>query len=230
MKEYAGPIKLYLSIMAAALCLFIIGTLISGCSSPTMKGYEKDETLSTLNDSSQPDWADESHPFVFRAGKAYSLGVTTLRGDERPEAGERISENNARANISKTIEDRMEFIFQNAEENASLDSTQAHYIGSEVSSLTSHSIKLEGNWYKRFAQSQDDGSRRIFYKIYSLVSIPEDDLKRAINDSISGKVAQHKLSDDFQAKVNSQWDRFVEGKSAPKPEPVKVASQTKEGQ
>lgn len=204
-------------IVPLAMCL------LQACSSTSMKGFDRDETLSTLNDSSQPDWADESHPFVFRLGKVYSLGVTTLHGDERPEAGMRISENNARSNVAKAIEDRMEFIFQNAEENASLDSTQAHYIGSEVSSLTSHSIRIEGHWYKRFAQSQEDGSRRILYKVYSLVSIPEDDLKRAINDAISGKINKHKLSQDFQGKVNSQWESFVEGKT-------KTVSVAKEGQ
>lgn len=201
--------------------------LFQACSSaPTVKGYQKDEVLSTLNGKDQPDWADESNPFVVRSGKVYSVGVTTLRGSDRPEAGFRIAESNARANFAKTIENRMEFIFQNSEENAAMDSTQARYIGSEVSSLTSHSMRIEGYWYKRYAESQDDGSRQILYKIYSLVTMPEDDLKKAVSDAIAGKVAEHKLSEDFQQKVNNQWDRFVEDK---KPE-AKVASNAKEGE
>lgn len=199
--------------MSKKLIVLIPFVLFACSSTPTVKGYEKDVVLETLNNSSQPEWADESRPFSVQSGKVMSVGVTILRGEDRPEAGFRIAENNARANFSKAIENRMEFVFQNAEENASLDSQSAHYIGSEVSSLTSHSMRISGQWYKRYAQSQDDGSRHIYYKIYSLVTMPEDDLKKAISDAVAGKVAEHKLSETFQGQVNKQWDRFVEGKA-----------------
>lgn len=200
--------------MKKSMCVLGV-ILLAGCSSTKINGnvYEKDEVLSTLDGSSQPDWANESKPFYVSSGKAYSVGVTTLYGNERPEAGMRISENNARSNFAKTIENRMEFVFQNSEENAGMDSSQARYIGSEFSSLTSHSMTVEGNWYKRYAQSNDDGSRRIMYKIYSLVSMPESDMKRAVDDAIAGRVQKKALSDSFQAKVDTQWDRFVEGKT-----------------
>jgi hypothetical protein len=191
----------------------LVMALFQACSStPPVKGYEKDETLSTVNDSRQPDWADETKPFVIRSGKVYSIGVTTLRGSDRPEAGSRIAENNARANFSKAIENRMEFVFQNAEEGTDSDSgANARFIGSEISSLTSHSMTVEGHWWKRYAQSQEDGSRRIYYKVYSMIAMPESDLKKAIDAAIN-KVGDKKLSQSFQSKVDSQWDRFVEGK------------------
>lgn len=202
--------------------IVLIPLVLSACSStPPVKGYEKDATLETLNDSSQPDWADESHPFVLRSGKFYSLGVTTLRGDERPEAGIRIAENNARANIAKTIENRLEFFFQNAEENAGMDSQTSHYIGSEASTLTSHSIRPESNWYARFARSEEDGSRHIYYRIYSLISIPEEDLKKAIDAAINHKVEEHKLSETFQGQVNRQFERIIGDKPPEKVVAVK---------
>jgi hypothetical protein len=187
--------------------------VLQACSStPPVKGYQDDETLSTVNNSRQPDWADETKPFVIKSGKVYSIGVTTLRGSDRPEAGSRIAENNARANFAKAIENRMEFVFQNAEEGTDTDSGQnARYIGSEVSSLTSHSMTVEGHWWKRYAQSQEDGSRKIYYKVYSMVAMPESDLRKAIDAAIN-KVPEKKLSQSFQAKVDAQWDRFVEGK------------------
>lgn len=192
------------------MCVPII--CCQACSStPATKGYEDDKTLSTLNGQSQPDWADESKPFFIRDGKAYSIGFTTLRGDDRPEAGLRVSENSARGNFAKAVEDRMEFVFQNAEENAGMDSTQAKFIGSEVSRLTSHSIRVESHFWKRYAQSSESGDRHIYYKVYSLVTMPENDLKKAIDDAIAGRV-EKSLSPSFQAKVDQQWDRFVEGK------------------
>jgi hypothetical protein len=198
--------RFILTIIPLAMIVF------QACSStPPVKGYQDDETLSTVNNSRQPDWADETKPFVIKSGRVYSVGVTTLRGSDRPEAGGRIAENNARANFAKAIENRMEFVFQNSEENADTDSTQARYIGSEVSSLTSHSMTVEGHWWKRYAQSQEDGSRKIYYKVYSLVAMPENDLRKAIDAAIN-KVGDKKLSQSFQAKVDAQWDRFVEGK------------------
>jgi hypothetical protein len=189
-----------------------IGMLVlQACSStPPVKGYIDDEVLATANNKSQPDWADETKPFYVQNGKVYSVGVTTLRGSDRPEAGGRIAENNARANFSKSIENRMEFIFQNSEENAEVDSSQAQFIGSEVSSLTSHSMTLEGHWWKRYAQSDEDGSRRLFYKVYSLISMPESELKKAIDSAINHKVEDKKISQSFKEKVDKQWDRFVE--------------------
>jgi hypothetical protein len=193
--------------------IFILPIILSACSSsPAIKGYEESKTLATVNGRSQPDWADETVPFKISNGKVYSVGVTTIKGDQRPEAGARIAENNARAIFAKTIENRMEFIFQNSEENSDVNSTQAKYIGSEASNLTSHSMTHEGMWWIRFAQSEEDGSRRIYYKIYSLVTMPEADLKKAVESAIQGSVAQHKLSESFQGQVNKQWNSFVNGK------------------
>ncbi len=196
------------------LFFLTIPFLFLACSStPTVnnKKFEKDQVLSTANDKSQPEWADETTPWQIKSSKVYSVGITTLRGDERPEAGARIAENNARANFAKAIENRMEFIFQGSEENASLDSTQAKWIGSEVSSLTSSAMTVEGHWWKRYAQTQEDGSQRIFYKIYSLVTMTEVDLKKAIMAAMNKGSNQHKLSENFQKQVDKQWSRFVDG-------------------
>lgn len=200
--------------MKHLLPIVLIGMTVCACSSkPPVKGYMEDEILSTSNNKSQPDWADETKPFYIENGKVHSVGLTTLLGSERPEAGMRISENNARANIAKIIQNRMEFIFQNSEENAAFDSTQSKYIGSEVSSLTSSSIMVKGHWYKRYATSEEDGSRRIYYKIYSLVTMPEEELKRAIDRAINHRVDERKLSPTFQEQVDRQWDKFTEVKS-----------------
>lgn len=193
----------------------LLGFLAACSSTKTINGvkYEKDEILSTAGDKSMPDWAEEGElkPFIIKDGKVYSVGITTLRGDERPEAGLRAAESLSRGNYSRHIENRMEFIFQGAEENFGFDSVQAKYIGSEVSSLTANSISVEGHWYKRYAQTQEDGSRRIFYKAYALTTMTESDLKRAVFAAINKGISRNKLSQDFKAQVSGQWSRFVEG-------------------
>ena len=196
--------------------ILLVMFVIQACSSAAVKNYQKDETLSTSADKSMPDWAEqgETEPFRVDGGKVYSVGITQIRGDERPEAGSRIALNNALANVSKHIENKMEFIFQNSEENASYDNTSAKFIGSEVSSITSHEVTHAGTWWKRFAQSQEDGSRKIFYKIYSLVTLPESKLKAAVTAALTKGTDQHKLSASFQKQVDAQWGRFVEGGSS----------------
>lgn len=183
--------------------------VFSNCASPGVVNYESDVTLSTMNDSKQPTWADEGSPFKIKNGKVYSVGVTEIKGDERTSAGTRIAENNARAHIAKTVENRMEFIFQNAEEGLSYDSSAAKFIGSEISSLTLSDMKLEGTWWKRYAQSQEDGTRTIKYKIYALVVMNENSLKKAINQAIKKGNSKGKLSKEFQEQVDSQWKTFV---------------------
>ena len=207
--------------ISASILITALG--VTACSTSPVVGngikYEKDEVLSTAGDKSMPKWAEdgELQPWVIRDGKVYSVGITTLHGDDRPEAGARIAENNARANFSKTIENRMEFIFQGSEENASIDSTQAKWIGSEASSITSHNMSVEGHWWKRYAQTQDDGSRHIFYKVYALVTESEAELKQSIYAAIHKGETTHQLSPTFQKQVDSQWNRFVEGGVEPKP-------------
>lgn len=213
------------------LTICAIGTItLSACSStPTVNGvkFEKDETLSTAGDKSMPDWAEqgELQPFAIKDGKVYSVGITTIRGDERPEAALRMAESNSRAAIAKNIENRMEFIFQGSEENYGFDSVQAKYVGSEVSSITGHSFSMAGHWWKRYVQTQEDGSRKIFYKVYALSTMAEADLKQAIYQAIHKGEGEHKLGANFQEQVDRQWNRFVEGgKDQPTPTAHKPAS------
>lgn len=195
------------------ITLAIVLLAILGACAPKggIQGFKPDETLSTASDKLQPAWADDTKAFWVKDGTVNSLGIAQIRGDERPEAALRIAENNAKANIARAIETRMEYIFQAAEENATYEATAAKFIGSEVSSLTANSIHLENRWWKRFAQSQEDGSRNIFYKAYALVNMPESEFKKAVFNAINKGVKKHKLSESFQKQVDRQWDRFVEG-------------------
>lgn len=198
--------KIYLPILATLA--------LSACSSPGVKNYQKDDVLSTANETSQPDWADETKPFAIRDGKVLSVGVAWIRGDEIPSAGTRVAANNARSNIAKAVENRMEFVFQQGSENFSMDSQTAKFIGSEVSRTTSSSMREEATWWARVAQSQEDGSRTIRYKIFSLITMPEADFKVAVQRAMSGSNQERKISSEFKDQLSKQWGRFVEGGEA----------------
>lgn len=174
--------------------------------------YEKDQILSTAGEKAMPEWAErgELQPFVIKDGKVYSVGITTIRDGERPEAAARMAETNARSNISKAITNRLEYLFQGAEENYGFDSTHAKFIGAEASSLTTHSMEVGGQWWKRYVQMSESGERHIYYKVYALITESEADLRKAIFEASHDGEVKHKLSKGFQEQVNRQWSRFVE--------------------
>ena len=203
--------------MKTVIAILSIVTISACSSTPTVNGvkYEKDQILSTSGDKNEPQWAEdgETQPFTFKDGKFWSVGIATIAGTDRPEAGLRIAENHSRAAFAKGIENKLEFIFQNSEENTGFDSTQAKFIGSEMSSLTTHSMVLEGHFWKRIAQVQEDGSKKIFYKLYALITMTESNMKQAIFSAIHKGENEHKLSNSFEKQVSTQWNRFVEGKT-----------------
>ena len=164
--------------------------LFAGCSSsvknPTKSEIEPDRVVSRTDElSSRPDWLKESEPFRIEKGIVVSTGMTTIPGSDRVEAAYRIAQNSAKAAIAGAIEQRLEFIFQNAEEGTSINATQARYIGAEASNLVTNSIRVGKNYWEKVASTQDSGERTTQYKVFSTVTMPEDDFKRAIFDATS---------------------------------------------
>ena len=119
-------------------------SLASCSSSPKNPTPENtpDKVLSRINDlSSRPDWLNKEHPFEIKSGTVSSLGQTTIPGDNRVEAAYLIADNNAKAAICSSIESRLDFVFQNAEEGTAIDSNQVRRIGAEACKLTTSSIR-----------------------------------------------------------------------------------------
>lgn len=188
---------------------------LAACSSavknPTKAEIEPDKVISRIDElSSRPDWLKESEPFRIEKGMVLSTGMTTIPATDRVEAAYRIAQNNAKAAIAGAIEQKLEFIFQNAEEGTSINSTQARYIGAEASSLVTSSVRVGKNYWEKVASTQDSGERTTQYKVFSTVTMPEDDFKRAIFEAIKKSQGKAGLSKDFAKKVDAHWDKFVE--------------------
>lgn len=192
------------------LATITIGFL-SACSTSTPTPENaKDVVISRIDDlSSRPEWLKESTPFSIEGGTVTSLGSTTIPADHRPEAAFRIAENSAKAAIAGAIEQRLEFIFQNAEEGTGMDSTQARYIGAEASKLVTSSIRPGKRYYEKVATTSDTGERKTIYKVFTTVTLPESDFKAAILAAARKRDGKTGLSQDFSKKVDSQWDKFV---------------------
>ena len=194
--------------------LLLLSILLAGCSSavknPTKAEIEPDTVVSRIDDlSSRPSWLKESEPFRVEKGSVVSTGMTTIPATDRVEAAYRIAQNNAKAAIAGAIEQKLEFILQNAEEGTSVNATQVKYIGAEASNLVTNSIRPGKNYWEKVATTQDSGERLTQYKVFSTVTMPEDEFKRAIFEAIKKAQGKGGLSKDFAKKVDQHWDRFT---------------------
>lgn len=183
-----------------------------GCSTPGHRNAESepDKVVSRINNlDERPDYINEVEPFRVENGVVVSTGMTTLSSSGRVEAGYRIAQNSAKAAIAGAIEQRLEFIFQNAEEGTDVGATQARYIGAEASRLVTSSIRPGKNYWEKVATTTDSGERITQYKIFSTVQMPETDFKRAIFNAIRSAQGKGKLSKTFSEKVDAHWDQFT---------------------
>lgn len=201
--------------MKLIIALFLFA-LLQSCSTSTKTNPENiaDVVISRIDElSARPDWVSESEPFKVKNGIVYSLGSTVIPGDHRIEAAYRIAENNAKALIVNSIQQRLEFVFQNAEEGTAIDSTQARYLGAEASSIISSSMQQSKRYWEKVATTRDNGDRVTQFRVFSLVTMPEPEFKKAIIDSLRKQQGKAGLSAEFAKKVDAQWDKFTEART-----------------
>lgn len=195
------------------LTLTISISLFAGCSSaPKNPNPENmsDVVISRIDElSKRPDWLKESESFKIKDGIVYSLGSTSIPSDHRVEAAYRIAENNAKASIANAIEQRLEYVFQNAEEGTTMDATQVRYIGAEASSIMTSSVRTGQRYWEKVATTKDSGERLTQFKVFTLVSMPEQDFKKAILDALRKQQGKGGISADFAKKVDKQWGQFT---------------------
>ena len=202
--------------MKRNIALVVLLKLMTGCAttpSQVTAEDQPDKVLNRINElGERPKWADESSPFKVEDSKVISLGQTTIPGDNRVEAAYRIAENNAKQGICSAIEQRLDFVFQNAEEGTNIDSTQARSIGAEACKLTASSIRNGRRYWEKVAVTTDSGSRVTRYRVFATVEMPESDFKRAVLDAIKKQQGKGGISQDFSNKVDDHWDSFVGAK------------------
>ena len=186
-----------------------------GCSSaPKVNGVqiEKDQVLSTMNDSNKPDWAikGEAEPFRIVNGIVQSVGVSEISGSDRPSAGLRISRNNAVSNIARTVENKITAVLTNGEEGTGFDSSSAKYVGSELSTVTASNIRDAGQWWEKVAMSNEDGTKKIVYRLYSLSTMDESALKTKIHEVASRGVSKGQVSQKFREQLDKHMDSLLD--------------------
>jgi len=187
-------------------------SLLFGCSSQTMKSDYSEQVLSRIDGlTERPAWFKESESFKIVNGEVVSLGNTSIPADHRLESAIRIAQSNAKAGICNSIEQKLEFIFQNAEEGTTLDANQVRFIGSEVCKLTSSSLKNDKIYWEKVLAFKTNGEKSVEYKVYASVTMSEIELKKAILESLSKRSGKVALSKNFTQTVEKNWEKLTKG-------------------
>lgn len=186
---------------------FIALSLVS-CGSNKIK---KDKVVARIDNlKSRPKWIKESTPFYVKDGEMYMIGQTKLPArDANISMGYRIAENNAKMAFSAMIEQRLSYIFQNAEEGLNINASQAKYVAGETSKVTVNSLMLSDRYWEQVVSTVDaEGARQMYYVIFARVKISEDEFKKTVNNALE-KNKNKKLSEKFKQQVDSHWDDLV---------------------
>lgn len=197
--------------MKKAVRIFYVFAAVVGLSA--CASTPKDTVLARSDDlSSRPDWVSEEETFKIEKGTVYMLGTHEMPvAGKRVSTGYRIAENNAKAGLSGAIEQRLNFIFQNAEEGDSMGADQTRFIGGETSKLVASSIRPANRYWEKVSVVVDaDGTRDVIYRIFVRVSMPEADFKKAIQEAIKRNAGKKGISEDFAKKVDAHWDQMSE--------------------
>lgn len=204
--------------------LFLFLWLFSGCSSAPkpLKGdvMDPDYVVSRIDSMDErPKWIQESEIFRIENENVILTGKQTIRDGQNLEQAFRAAENNAKSALAKAIEQKVQFIFQNAEEGYSLDANQARYVGMEATEIMRTSaIRPYKRYWEKYRTTVDTGERVTRVDAYSLVQMPESEFKRAVVDAIRARQGKGGISAEFADKVNSQWDQFTKDPEAQKKE------------
>jgi hypothetical protein len=204
--------------------------ILAGCSShqnvqnqnfPTDSELEE-KVISRIDElNARPSWFKESDVFKIADGNVISLGASVIPGDHRVDAAIRIAQSNAKAGICSAIEQRLDYVFQNAQEGTAIDSNQVRFIGAEACKMTTSSIRNGKIYWEKVASRRDSGERFSQYKVFATVQMTESDLKLAILEVINKSAGKGGLSKDFAKKLEQHWDQFT------KPENTLNASEEK---
>lgn len=196
--------------------IFILSflSLFASCSSVKDTHYildeeaAKDKIIDRSDElNKRPEWVSESESYTLNAGNIFSLGMTTIKGDQQIDAAYRIAENNAKAVFAKAIEQKLEFFLQSAKEGMEIGSDVNRYISTEVSKLSTSGIIVSNKYWEKFITTDGQGLRVSRYRVFVRVMISENILKDQVYKALnkSSGVAQ---TVEFKKSLDKKWDEL----------------------
>ena len=184
--------------------MMLLSLMLIGCAS------YKESTVSTMEDKERPEWASLSKTVFQKGGQIFVVGYTEGLASNRISALMRISDNNARFEVSREITNQMNFIYQNLEEGVSDGGQLSRFYGTEVSKHLSSGIRQEKHFWEKVKVYDENGDPLLRVRVYSLISMRESDLRKAIRETIFEKREITKaIKEKIDAHMISEVDKMM---------------------
>jgi hypothetical protein len=181
--------------------ILIISLAFISCSSLSEK------TLSSMDDKDRPAWANQEKVVSVKDGKMLILGFQEVPADAKISAAFRLSDNSARTELSKMVDNQFSSVFQNLEEGLGDDGNLSRFYASEVSKNVLRELKIASRYWEKVQSFDRDGLKTFRLRVYSLAEIPEVNYKRLVReriekDKIDPEVKKQVLG-HFENEINS---------------------------
>jgi len=176
------------------LKLILLNSIMTSCAS------YNESTISTMEDRERPEWATLSKTVYKKGGRLFVVGYTEGLASNRISALMRISDNNARFEVSREITNQMNYIYQNLEEGVGDGGQLSRFYGTEVSKHLSNGIRQERRFWEKVKVYDENGDPLIRTRVYSLISMKESDLRKAIRNTIFEK---REITKAIKEKIDS---------------------------
>lgn len=196
---------LFLSVSLAFLVL-------AGCAS-TGKVSNSDQVkitvLETIPRGDQPDWVKNGKDFFQEKSKMFYVAVA--EGFGNLEASKRASFASAQTKVAEQVKNTIGVEFGRSLETGMYEETTGGYLKdvfmSNVNKVNVSGIVVESTYTEKIQEQKGDESK-VYYRTYSLVSIPEatykDLVKKAFDDT-SAQVQQNKSAQDLLKEAESRF-------------------------
>ena len=162
--------------MIAGLSLVAVSIIVGCSSAPKTTEYDGDKVIARMDDmSARPAWAKESK-FVFNEDNNWViLGVVEVPGDSRAQAAFKMSDANARGNLSQKIETSILKIVEASDTGLGLEDQSLKSLIREISQTSLKNVDMDDRYWEKVARTTSSGERQMVMKVFSKLKISKGD-------------------------------------------------------
>lgn len=203
-------------LLAVSFSFLLLGLV--GCASKgqvSSADQVKTTVLETIPKGDQPKWVSSGKEHYEEDGKMFYVAVA--EGFGNLEASKRASFAAAQTKVAEQVKNTIGVEFGRSLETGMYDDTTGGYLKdvfmSNVNKISVSGIAVEATYTEKI-QEQKGSESKVYYRTYSLVSIPEstykDLVKRAFDDT-SKQVTQNKSAKELLTEAENRfYDKATE--------------------
>lgn len=197
-------------LIVVSFCFVFLGFI--GCAGKgKISGSEqvKITILETIPGGSQPSWVKDGKEHYIEKGKMYYVAVAEGYGNL--EASKRASSAAALTKVAEQVKNTIGVEFGRSLETGMYEETTGGYLKdvfmSNVNKINVSGVAVESTYTEKIQEQKGDESR-VYYRTYSLVSIPEStykDLVKKAFDDTSAQITQNKNAKELLKEAETRF-------------------------